>query len=236
MKSILSIFYREYKSYFNSPIAYIFIVGFLCISGLLFGLNLLSSQEATLRYFLGNTIFILMFVVPALTMRSFSEEKKTGTIEVLMTLPVKDYQVILGKFFAAFSFYVLMLLLTFSFPLTISLIGNPDMGVMIANYTGLLLFGAALVSIGIYASILTENQIVAFMITLGTILVLFFVNALGYILGESISEFLNYISLNTHFDDFSKGLIDTKHIVYYISVSFIFLFLSLNVLESRKWK
>ena len=236
MKTILTIFYREYKSYFSSPIAYIFIVGFLTISGLLFGLNLLASQAATLRYFLGNTIFILVFIIPALTMRLFSEEKKEGTLEILMTLPVKDYKVILGKFFAALTFYMLMLALTVTFPLTIYFLGTPDIGIIIANYIGLVLFGASLISIGLYASLLTENQIVAFMITMGIILVLFFFHALGNILGESLSQIIEYISLNTHFEDFSKGVIDSKDVMYYLSVIFIFLFLSLNTLESRKWK
>jgi len=236
MKKILSIFWREYKSYFNSPIAYIFIVGFLCISGLLFGLNLLASQEASLRYFLGNTIFILVFIVPALTMRLFSEEKKTGTIEILMTLPVKDYQVIIGKFLAAFVFYLLLLFLTGGFPLTLYILGSPDLGVMLANYLGLILFGIALLSIGLYSSILTENQIVAFMVSLGIILVLFFFHALAHLFGETMSSLIEYISLSTHFDNFSKGLINSKDLIYYLVVSSFFLFLSLNTLESRKWK
>lgn len=236
MKTVLTIFFREFKSYFNSPIAYIFIVGFLSISGLLFGLNLLASQEATLRYFLGNTIFILIFIVPALTMRLFSEEKKTGTLEILMTLPLQDYQVIIGKFLAALFFYILLLFLTISYPITIYVLGNPDFGVMVSNYIGLIFFGAALISIGVYASIMTENQIIAFMVTLGVILVLFFFHALANVLGESFADIIKYISLNTHFENFAKGLIDTSDIFYYLSITFLFLFLSLNVLESRKWK
>jgi ABC-2 type transport system permease protein len=236
MRQVFTIFYREFKSYFQSPIAYIFIIGFLVISGLLFGLNLLASQEASLRYFLGNTIFVLIFIIPALTMRLFSEEKKTGTLEILMTLPVRDYHVLFGKFFSAVAFYILMLLLTFSFPLTITILGSPDFGVMFVNYLGLLLFGMSLISIGLYASLLTENQIVAFMITLGTILFLFFFHALSNILGESFQKVFEYISLNTHFENFGKGLIDTSDVIYYLSIIVLFLFLSLNSLESRKWK
>jgi len=236
VRLIFTIFYREFKSYFSSPIAYIFIVGFLTISGLLFGLNLLASQEATLRYFLGNSIFVLIFIIPAFTMRLFSEEKKNGTIEILMTLPVRDYQVYLGKFLSALAFYMLMLTLTVSFPLTIFILGTPDIGVMIANYVGLLLFGMALISIGVYSSLLTENQIVAFMITLGTILVLFFFHALANVLGESIADVITDISLNSHFENFAKGLIDTSDVLYYCSVTFIFIFLGLTTLESRSWR
>jgi len=236
MRQTYSIFIREFKSYFNSPIAYIFIVGFLTISGLLFGLNLLGSQEATLRYFLGNTIFILLFIIPALTMRLFSEEKKEGTLEILMTFPVKDFQVVFGKFMAAFMFYILMLVLTISFPTTIYLLGTPDWGVMLANYTGLVLFGMALISMGVYSSLLTENQIVSFMITLGGILVLFFFHALANLFGETLKPIFEYISLNTHFEDFAKGLIDTSNVFYYLSVTLFFLFLTLITLESRKWK
>jgi len=236
MKKILTIIGREFKSYFSSPIAYIFIVGFLVISGLFFGLNLLASKEATLRYFMGNTIFILIFIIPALTMRLFSEEKKTGTLEILMTLPVRDYEVILGKFLASFLFYLLMLFLTFIFPLTLFVIGKPDLGIMISNYLGLIFFGMALLSIGLYASTLTENQIVAFITSLGFIMILFFIHALKNVFGEALGPIFEYVSLNSHFDNFSKGLIDSKDVFYYLSMTCIFLFLSLNILESRKWK
>jgi len=179
---------------------------------------------------------IMLLMVPLLTMRLFSEEKKSGTIELLLTYPVTDMEVILGKFFACLTVFLLMLLLTATYPVLLFVFGEPEVGPVLTGYVGLVLMGAAFISLGIFTSSLTENQIIAATLSFG-ILFLFFM--MGYsisLMGPILGNLMIYISLIGHLEGFAKGVIDTMDIIYYAVFITLFIFLTLRVLESKKWR
>jgi ABC-2 type transport system permease protein len=238
MKSILIITKRELGSYFNSLIAYIMLILFLGFSGFftwLQGSDIFLINQATLRPFFSIAYWTLFFFIPALTMRLLAEEKKSGTIELLLTKAITDRQVVVGKFLAALSLIGFALLLTLPYIITVSSIGNLDLGEVICGYIGLLLMSATYISIGLYASSITSNQIVAFLISL--FVGLFFHIIFDVLKGSAtgiIGETLSMLSLSTHFESISRGVVDSKDIIYFFSLIFLGLFLTETSLSKRK--
>ena len=238
MNNVYAVFKKEFRSYFNSPIAYIFITAFLVFSGWLFFRGFFLIGQATMRPFFSILPWEFLFFVPAVTMRLWAEEKKMGTMELLMTLPLKDGEIVIGKFLAAFLFLAITVLLTFTFPLTLYYLGKPDIGPILGGYIGALLMGAAYLSIGLFISSLTENQIVAFILSVFACFGLF-------IIGEPIvltalpgwlAGFFSFLGLVAHFQSIGRGVIDSRDIIYYLSVIIFFLFLNTRFVESRKWR
>lgn len=235
MRIIFAIAKREFQAYFVSPIAYVVIAAFLVVTGYLFSIILILSREATMRYLFGNVMVILIFVAPVLTMRLLAEEQRSGTIELLLTSPVKDWEVVLGKFLASLGLFASMISLTLYYPFILERYGNPDPGPIAGGYLGLLLFGGSVLSIGVFTSSLTRNQIVAALMGVGISLFLWLCDALANFASPPLSSFFSYLSLRTHFPDFAKGVVDTKDVVYYLSIIASGLFLATRSLEKRRW-
>ncbi|MBU1167676.1 ABC transporter permease [Patescibacteria group bacterium] len=236
MNNIFAITKKELKTYFLSPIAYVVFTLFLLIAGFFFATYLINTQQATLRPTFYNLIITLLFFMPLITMKLFAEERKAGTLEMLMTKPVRDSEVVLGKFLAAFSFFFVMLASTLPYVLILTKYGNPDMGAIWTGYLGFLLLGAAFISIGLFASTLTENQIIAGVLGFSLILFLWVIGWLSGILGISSDSIFNYLSFATKIDDFFRGIIDFRSIIYYLSVTGFMLFVTIKSIEVRKWK
>lgn len=227
---------KELRSFFDSPIAYIVITIFLLITGWFFFSDLFLVNQASLRNLFGIVPFIFMFFVPAVTMRLISEEKRSGTIEVLLTLPVKDYQIILGKFLAGLILIFAAVILTFVYTLTLSGLGNLDFGSVVAGYIGLVFLGGAYLSIGVFTSSLTQNQIVAFITSFVIIFALFMLDKALIFMPGFLVSFFEYLSVDYHFSNIARGVIDSRDVIYYLSIIFLFLFLAVRALESRKWR
>jgi ABC-2 type transport system permease protein len=234
---------RELKSYFVSAIAYAVGSLFLLIVGVYFYLLTRASQEPSmglsledvLRYFFSFVTTMLLFIGPILTMRLLAEEQHSGTLELLMTAPVRDWQVVLGKFLAALLLLLFILVPTLYYLFLLARFGNPDVVSTLAGYLGLLLIGSALLAVGTFTSTVTRNQIVAALLGLVLVLAMWLFNLAGSFLSGPLGSALEYLSPLSHFDDFARGVVDTTHVVYYLSVVAIFLFLATRVLESRRW-
>jgi ABC-2 type transport system permease protein len=255
MNNIWAICKREIRTYFTSPIAYVAITVFLIVTGFFFytliqWFNLQSMQMArNPQYFqqlninqmvyaplFHNISIILLFLVPILTMRLFAEEKKTKTEELLYTSPVSISQIILGKYFASLCVLLVMLCLNGLLSLFVLAFGNPEMAPLFNGYLGLFLMGAAFMALGIFFSSLTENQIVAAALGFGFFLLFFVLNWASQFAGGIWRSVLNYLSFFQHFDDMTRGILDTTDIVYYLSLIIFGLFLTHSVLQSRRWR
>ena len=238
MTNIAAIFKKEFRSYFNSPIAYIFITFFLGLSSWLFFRGFFLGNQAEMRGFFGFMPWIFLFFIPAVTMKLWAEEKKIGTIEILMTLPIRDYEVVLGKFFASFALLVVTVLLSLVIPFSVMYVGDPDGGIIITGYIGLLLMGAAYLAIGLCASTLTENQIIAFILGIFTCFVLLIIGT-DFVLFNTpdwLFPIFSYLGLGSHYSSILRGVLDSRDIIYYLSVIGFFLYLSTLAVESRKWR
>ena len=238
MKNILTIFFKELKSYFNSPVAYIFIITFLLFSSWLFFRTFFLAGQAHMRPLFGILPWLFLILAPAITMRAWAEEKKMGTMEVLMTLPLKEFEVVLGKFFSSFIFMIIAVVLTFPLALTIYIMGDPDTGAILGGYLGACLMGGAYLAIGLFISSLTDNQIVAFIVSIVTCFA-FLIIGEDFVLMSTpsmIVPIFTYLGLGAHFESISRGVIDSRDIIYYFSVIGFFLFLNTLAIESRKWK
>ena len=235
---------RELRSYFTSLIAYVIITIFLVISGYFFYTNLVmfvmwvgSDVKLGLwQYTFQDMRFLLLLLIPLLTMRLFAEEKKLGTIELLFTNPLRDLEIILGKYFACLLVFSTMLLLTVLYPILLEVVFSVEIGPIAVGYLGLFLLGSTFIACGLFVSSLTENQIVAAMSTVGVLVFFWFIDWNEGIAGEKAVVILHQFSLFEHFANFTKGVIDTDDIVYYLSVIFLFVFLTSRSLESRKWR
>lgn len=238
MDNILTIFRKEFKTFFISPIAYIFIVVYLVVTNFLFFQSFFLINQADMRSYFSILPWIFLLFVPAITMRSWAEEKKLKTLELLLTWPISDFQAVAGKFLASFSFLAITILLSISVPITVSLLGSPDLGPIIGGYIGALLMGAAYLAIGLWISSFTENQIVAFILGVVITFALFIVgNPFVTMAAPSmLIPVLNYIGLGNHFQSIERGVLDTRDILYYFSVIGFFLFLNVQTLGSRKWE
>ena len=235
MKNIFNILRREFSAYFNSPIAYIFITAFLIINNWLFFNSFFIGNQANMRPFFSLLPWIFLFFVPAISMRLWAEEKRLGTFETLMTLPVRDYEVVVGKYLAGFLFLSLAIILTATVPVTIAYIGALDKGPVIGGYIGAILLGGAYLAIGIFASGLTVNQVIGFLTALSITFILLIIGENFLNLSGPVAAIAKPFALGIHFENISRGAIDTRDIFYYFSV--IVFFLSLNVwsIGSRKW-
>ncbi len=244
---------RELKSYFYSPIAYVVITIFLILSGYFFfammaAFNRFSQSsfqnpmanvnitEMIVRPLFGNITFILLLILPILTMRLFAEEKKSGTFELITTYPIKDIELVLGKLFACSGVFLVMLLFTFLYPVFMISYSQPDIGVLATAYLGIFLMGIAFIAMGTFISSLTENQIVAAVMTFGLLLLFWVLGWISSISEGTLGEIASKLSLLTHYDSFAKGVIDLSDVIYYLSFIAFSIFLTLRSLESKKWR
>jgi len=233
--NIKYIFLKELRSFFNSPIAYIVIVVYLIILGWFFVSNLFINNISTLRTVFEMTPFLLLFFAPAMTMRLISEEKKAGTLELLFTKPIKEYEIVMGKFLAAWALYFFTLLPTLCYYITVTMLGTLDTGAVIGGYLGLLAVGAVFLSISIFGSALTENQVIAFIVSLFIVFALFMLDKVLFYLPTFLGMILEYISIDYHFSNIARGVIDTRDVNYYLSMIGFSLFMATNALQKRRW-
>lgn len=238
MNKIWIIAKKEWQSFFDSLTAYIMLVVFLGFSGFftwLFGSDIFFVKQASLAVFFGVSYWTLFFFIPALTMRQFAEENKTGTIELLLTRPVTDWQVIAGKFLATFMLIGFALLLTAPYYVTVASLGNIDHGATISGYFGLLLISAAYISSGLFASSLTNNQIVGFLLAMAIgILFHFIFSLLAMSTGGLIAEVFNFLSISNRFDAISRGVIDTNDLVFFLSIIFLSMISTEAILQKNR--
>ena len=257
MRNVFAIAGKDLRSYFTSPIAYVVLTGFLLLGGWFF-FNLLANfnqmlmaytsfsapemlesmnlNEWVIAPLLHNLAVVLVILVPMITMRSFAEEKKNGTYELLMTSPITVTEIVAGKFLGGFVFILLMVLLTGLYPLILVWFGDPEIGIILSGLFGLLLLGSAFVAIGLFTSSLTDNQIIAAVSCLVTLLLLYIISWPAQSAGEVLGPLLRYLSLTEHFSELVKGVIDTRDVVYFLTVIVLALFLTLRSVESLRWR
>nr|MBN2277022.1 ABC transporter permease subunit [candidate division Zixibacteria bacterium] len=236
MQQILVLAKKEFRSYFDSPVAYVVITLFLLIAGWQFATGMFLNNTADLRGLFGIIKFILLFFIPALSMRLISEEKRLGTIELLMTLPIKDWQLVLGKFLSAYLLVVITLLLTLIHYFSINALGEPDFGAAMGGYIGLFLVVGVYLTIGTFTSSLTQNQIVAFIVSFVIIFFFYVLDKIIFFFPGFVANLLEFLSIDYHYNNMARGVIDSRDVFYLLSLMFLFLFLTVQSLESRKWK
>lgn len=238
MRGITLIFSKELSTYLSSPMAYIVSAIFIALSGASFTTYLAQTSytDTSIRGFLEAAQLLIMLFSVLLTMRLISEEKKLGTWELLLTAPVREYEIVLGKFFSSLFVLAGMLILTLYFPILLMIFGDPDTGPILTSYLGLILLGSASLAIGIFTSSLTANQIVSAVIAVGILYGLWFLGIISNLIPDPASDILSYFSLSYHFPNFIRGVVDTRDIIYYISVTAVFLFLSVRSIETERWR
>ena len=256
MRNILAIAQKELRSYFASPIAYIVIGFFALLFGWFYigildwfvrqgmqmgqfgmqGPQNLNINQQMIRPLLLNMTVVFLFLLPLVTMRTYAEEKRSGTIELLLTSPLTDMQIVIGKFLGAMALYSAMLAVTLVHFGLLFVYGNPDWKPLAVAYLGLFLFGGCFISVGLFISSLTKNQIVAGAATFGVFLLLWVVDWIGQSLGPTGESRTKYLSMTEHLDDFVKGVIDTKHLVYYVSFITFGLFLTMRSVDAERWR
>ncbi len=253
--NIAPIYFRELKALFYSPIAYLVLVMFWLISGYFWGsvvmaysnysMEMMSRQgmagqlkimDYMISPFLGNMMVTFLFVLPLVSMRAFSEEKKSGTIELLFTYPFSDLDIVLGKYFASLTFLALLVAGTLIYPLTVAGLAHLQWPVMLLGFAGLTLVGAAFLALGTLTSTFTENQVVAAALGFGALLLLFVLGWVSQSGGGSFAGILSQLSVMNHFQNFPKGLLDLKDVTYFLFFIGFCLFATLRVLESKKWR
>lgn len=227
---------REFAAYFNSPVAYIFIVVFLLYSGYMFFTALFLSGQASLRPFFEMAPLIFCFFAPLVTMRLFSEEKMHGTLEMLLSFPLTDWEVVLGKFLAAFGLVAVALGLTVPYALFVKAYGPLDPGPAIGGYLGLLLMAASYVAIGLMASVWTKNQIVAAIVSFMICFALYLSGKVLSVVPHGWAQYIQEVSLDYHFQSISRGVLDTRDLLYYVTLVGVALVIAQSSLESRRWK
>ena len=252
MGNILALAQKELRAYFVSPIAYVVLGLFAMLFGVFYvasinlmvqlsmgqfggGPQVVNINEFMIRPLFGNTSVVLLFILPMLTMRSYAEEKRSGTMELLLTSPLTDCQIVFGKFLGAMGLYALMLSVTLIHIGVLFWYAEPEWGPLLSGYLGLLLIGGSFISLGLAISSMTKNQIVAGVATFAVLLLLWVINWLGDASGTTMQSVLAYLSILEHFDDFSKGIIDTKHLTYYGSFITLGLFLTAKSIDMERW-
>ena len=256
MTNVLAIARRELHAYFASPIAYVIIGLFALLFGWFFnailaffvrqsmqmgqmgmpGPIVMNLNQQMIRPLFLNASVVILFVMPMITMRTYSEEKRSGTIELLLTSPVSDFEIIVGKFLGALGLYSMMLSVTVVYMLILFWFGEPEVWPVVSGYVGLLLLGGCFISLGLFISSLTKNQIVAGMITFAAFLLLWIINWVGEGAGPTTQAIVSYLSITEHFDDFARGVIDTKHVVFYVSFIVFGLYLTAKSVDSERWR
>lgn len=234
-QNIGPIFRKELRSYFNSAVAYVVIVVFLAFLGWFYASNMFLIGVASLRDMFETSRWVLLFIIPAITMRLLAEETKSGTIELLTTKPVHDAEIVIGKFLAAWTLIAFALLPTLIYYITLASLGTIDNGPVIGGYLGLLLMAGVYVAIGLFASSITENQIVAFILGISMIVVLFILDKVLMFFPQGLASILEYLSTDFHFTSIARGVIDTRDIIYFFSILGFMLYASTVSLERRKW-
>jgi ABC-2 type transport system permease protein len=224
MKQVIYIFEKEFRTYFVSPIAYIVISIFLLVTGWFFFMTFFLFDQADLRNFFGLLPITFSFVVPAITMRLFSEELNVGSYEILLTMPVTFRQVVLGKFLASLVFVAAMLVPTLAYPVSVAFLGELDWGPVVGGYIGAILLGASFSAIGLFASSLTRNQIIAFITGMAICFSLTLIDKMLFFLPQVLLGFLQYLGADFHFRNISKGILDSRDILYFLCVSFVALY------------
>ena len=255
MRNTLAIAHKELRSYFTSPVGYIVLGFFALLYGWFYvatlnyfvrqsmqmsqmggGPEAMNVNQMMIRPLLQNVTILLLFLMPMVTMRSYAEEKRSGTIELLLTSPLKDVEIILGKFLGALALWVLALALSLIHIAILYRFGNPEWKPIATAYLGLLLMGGCFISVGLLISSLTSNQIVAGMATFGVFLLLWVINWIGSFSGPTVDAVTRYLSIIDHFDDFAKGIVDTSHLIYYVSFISFGLFLTAKSVDSERWR
>ncbi|PYR03467.1 MAG: ABC transporter [Acidobacteria bacterium] len=254
MGNVIAIAQKELKSYFASPIAYIVIGLWALLYGYFFvailgffvrqsmqmmqmqGPQAMNVNQQLIRPLLQNVTILVLFLMPMVTMRTYAEEKRSGTIELLLTSPVTDFQIIMGKFLGAVALYVIMLAVTLVHLALLFIYGNPEWKPIFTAYIGLLLLGSCFISLGLLISSLTKNQIVAGMVTFAVFLMLWIITWIGSFSGPTVDKLTQYLSIIDHFDDFGKGVLDTTHVIYYLSFITFGLFLTAKSVDSERWR
>jgi ABC-2 type transport system permease protein len=233
MRQVPHIFKKEFRTYFVSPIAYIVISIFLIVTGWFFFSTFFLFNQANLRNFFSLLPVVFAFVVPAVTMRLFSEELNVGSYEILLTMPVTYREVVLGKFLASVAFVTAMLLPTLAYPVTITFLGDLDWGPVAGGYVGAILLGAAFSAVGLFASSLTRNQIVAFIVGVAICFALVLIDKILFFLPSPLVGVLEYLGADYHFENISKGILDSRDIVYFLSLIFISLYATHLAMEEK---
>jgi len=238
MRNTLAIAGREIQAYFVSPIAYVVTAAFMVIMSIFFAWYIQnpSGTEATMQYMFGPMTTIFLFATPMLTMRLLAEEQRSGTIELLLTSPVRDWELVVGKFLGCIFLFLVILLLTLYYPFVMYQFGNPDLGPLASGYLGLFLLVASLISLGVFASSVTQNQIIAAILGLGLGLFFWISEAVADFVGPGLADILTAVSLRTHFPDFGTGIIDSRNIVFYLTFIAVALFLATQAIQSRRWR
>jgi ABC-2 type transport system permease protein len=236
MKNIVAIAKREFVSYFNSPIAYIVAVVYITISGYLFFKQLFVEGQADMRSFFGLAPLLFLFIMPLVTMRLLAEEKREGTLELLLTMPITDWQVVLGKYLASVGLIAALLALTLTFPISVRMLGPLDTGSTFAAYIGMLLMCGAYAAIGLMASAFTRNQIVAVLIAFFISFALFLIGQLVAVMPPALAPIATAISIASRFQNIARGVLDSRDILYYLSLIFGCLLVAEATLESRRWR
>ncbi|HLX60667.1 MAG TPA: ABC transporter permease subunit [Planctomycetota bacterium] len=240
MNATYSVFRRELLAYFKTPIGYVFMAFFLLVTNAFYSMELFSSGTADMRGFFGLLPLFFLFFVPAISMRLWSEERKLGTLEWLLTLPMNAWNAVLGKYFAGLAFIAITLLLSFPIPLFLKIYGNPDFGPIIGGYMGAMVLGMIYLAIGSFASSLTSDQIIAFVVGV-TIGLIFFLMGIPQILdtikehvGAGFASKVQLFGINSHFESISRGVVDIRDVLFAVSLSGVFLFLNYLVVDRRR--
>lgn len=232
---MFAIMKRDFRSYFNSPIAYVMIGLFMFIMGLFFNDGLASGSSDFIGDFVGTMSFLLLFFIPILTMRSVAEDKKNGTEVLLLTSPARITEVVAGKFLAAYCVFLVMTAFTFIFPLILIISGKPDIPLILCSYLGFILYGAVFVAVGVFASSLTENQIVAAVIGFVALFGLTAINFVASFFNGFLNKVFLWLSINDRYSDFGDGIIDITSIIFMLSFTVLFNFFTVRVLERKRW-
>ncbi|MBC8312136.1 MAG: ABC transporter permease subunit [Candidatus Marinimicrobia bacterium] len=231
------IFKKELKSYFNSPMAYIFLVVFAIVTGYFFTNTFFLFNQSNMRALFNIVPLVYLFFIPAITMSLIAREKNIGTMEVISTLPIKDVEFVVGKFLSALALIALGLAFTLIHFFTLVNVGtNIDYGAVFTGYLGLLMLGSVYASVGTFASSVTDNQVIAFIISVFIVLIFFLMDKMLYFMPVSIAGLIQYISVDYHLSNISRGVIDSRNIIYFASLIGFFLFTTVRVLEIRKWR
>lgn len=234
--TIQTIAIKELRSFFNSPVAYIVIVVFLLLAGWFFASQIFLINFITLSPLFDNLPLLFIFLIPAITMRLIAEEYKSGTIESLSILPINDYEIITGKFIAASLLFLVCILGTLIHPLSLAFIGKMDWGQVVCAYTGIMLMGCSYVAIGLFASSLTRNQIIAYIIGFLLCFIFFIIGKMLIIMPGFLKVIISFIGMDSHVENISKGILDTRDIIYFISIITAFLYASILVVINKRWK
>lgn len=237
IRNILAITERELRAYFVSPVAWLVAAFFVALWGILFAAIVLQGREAVLRPLLSNLSITFLLGAPLITMRLIAEEARSGTLELLLTQPIREVELVLGKYLSSVIFLLFLLALTGYFPLLLEVFGNPDEGPMISGYLGVFLQWLAFLAIGLVASAFSQNQIVAAVITFVVLLVLWLSDILaGSVISGTAADVARYVSMTRRFEDMSRGVIDTKDIVFFLTVVASCLFISTQIITARRWR